>query len=80
MGMMDRYLIRKIVHYSTGVFAAVMILTGMGMTQPGAAYSLTGGAIDRGIMFQIHSTIWILFVLLLICHVLLSMPLHSTSN
>jgi thiosulfate reductase cytochrome b subunit len=66
--------IRKIIHYSLMVLTILMIITGLGITEPGIVGSLTFGILGKATAYRLHFVLWGPFVILLILHVYISLP------
>lgn len=66
--------IKKIVQYLLLAIIILMILTGLGITQPGIIGSLTFGILEKMPSFRLHYFLWGPFVIILIVHVYLSLP------
>jgi len=64
--------IRKIIHYSLMVLTILMIITGLGITEPGIVGSLTFGILGKATAYRLHFVLWGPFVILLILHIHIS--------
>jgi len=57
-----------------------MVLTGLGITEPGIIGLLTGGFLGKMLSYRIHFFLWGPFMIMLIIHVYLSMARRSGSE
>jgi len=56
------------------ILSVLMVLTGLGITEPGIIGPFTGGILGKMLSYRIHFFLWGPFVIVLIIHVYLSLP------
>jgi len=66
--------IRKIVQSILLALSLLMVLTGLGITEPGIIGPLTFDILGKMLAYRLHFFFWGPFVLVLIIHVYLSLP------
>ncbi len=71
---------RKMIHYSLLVVTVLMVITGLGITEPGIVGALTLGMLGKATSYRLHFIIWGPFVILLILHVYISLPKSRRSS
>jgi len=77
---MNRRVIKKIVQYVLMILSVLMVLTGLGITEPGIIGPVTGGILGKMLSYRIHFFLWGPFAIALIIHVYLSMTRRSVSE
>lgn len=65
---------KRIIQYLLLAFSVLMVLTGLGITEPGIIGPLTGGILGKMPSSRLHAFLWGPFVIILIMHVYLSLP------
>jgi len=63
---------RRWVSWTLLALALLLVLTGLGITEFRTVEVLTFGLLGKSLSFQLHSLLWIPFLLVLILHVALS--------
>jgi len=63
---------RRWVSWTLLALALLLVLTGLGITEFRTVEALTFGLLGKSLSFQLHSLLWIPFLLVLILHVALS--------
>ena len=66
--------LKRIIQYLLLVFSVLMVITGLGITEPGIIGLLTGGILGKMPSYRLHFFLWGPFVIILIIHVYLSQP------
>ena len=66
--------IKKTVHSVLLVLTIGMVLTGLGIAEPGIIGPLTLGILSKLTSFRLHYILWGPFVIVLIIHVYLTLP------
>ena len=64
--------LRRAVGWLLLALALLLVLTGLGITEYQAVGALTFGLLGKALSFQLHSILWIPFLVVLAAHVLLS--------
>lgn len=67
-----RLLYRRLVSWTLLALALLLILTGLGITEFRTVEPLTLGLLGKAFSFQLHSLLWIPFIIVLFLHVALS--------
>lgn len=70
---MKKQEIKRMVQFALLILSVLMVLTGLGITQPGIIEPLTGGILGKMISNRIHSFLWGPLVIVLIIHIYLSL-------
>lgn len=65
---------KRIVQYVLLALSVLMVLTGLGITEPGIIGPLTLGALGKLPSYRLHFFFWGPFVIVLIIHIYLSLP------
>ncbi|MCA1916416.1 hypothetical protein [Methanospirillum hungatei] len=73
---MNRREIHKQVAYALMACTGIVIITGLGITEPGIITPLTFGLFDKFISFRIHTFLWGPFCILCIIHIWLTKTTH----
>lgn len=63
---MDRKKISRITNLILNIFAVMLLITGLGITQFGIMDSITFGFLDKLTSFKLHSAFWVPFALALL--------------
>ena len=69
---MARWNLRRAVGWLLLAFALLLVITGLGITEWRTVESITFGLLPKALSFQLHSLLWIPFLVILAVHVLLS--------
>ncbi|MDD1662708.1 MAG: hypothetical protein LUQ60_03055 [Methanomicrobiales archaeon] len=69
---MARLNLRRAVGWLLLAFALLLIITGLGITEFRTVEAVTFGLLPKALSFQLHSLLWIPFLVILACHMLLS--------
>jgi thiosulfate reductase cytochrome b subunit len=67
-----RPLYRRLVSWTLLALALLLILTGLGITEFRTVDPLTFGLLGKALAFQLHSLLWIPFIIVLFLHLALS--------
>ncbi|MDD1656259.1 MAG: hypothetical protein LUO87_02660 [Methanomicrobiales archaeon] len=67
-----RPLYRRLVSWTLLALALLLVLTGLGITEFRTVEPLTFGLLGKNLSFQLHSLLWIPFLLVLLLHLALS--------
>jgi len=69
---MARWNLRRAVGWLLLAFSLLIIITGLGITEWRTVEAVTLGLLPKALSFQLHSLLWIPFLAILACHLLLS--------
>ena len=69
---MSQYQIRRVIHWLLLIVVILYLLAGFDITEFRVVETVTFGLLTKGVAFNIHSMLWIPFVILLVLHVFLS--------
>ncbi len=69
---MARWNLRRAVGWLLLAFSLLLIITGLGITEWRTVEAVTLGLLPKALSFQLHSLLWIPFLAILACHLLLS--------
>jgi thiosulfate reductase cytochrome b subunit len=69
---MARWNLRRVVGWLLLAFSLLIIITGLGITEWRTVEAVTLGLLPKALSFQLHSLLWIPFLAILACHLLLS--------
>jgi thiosulfate reductase cytochrome b subunit len=69
---MARWTLRRAVGWLLLLFALLLVITGLGITDWQIVGAVTFGLLGKALSFQLHSLLWIPFLVLLVIHILLS--------
>ena len=69
---MARWNLRRAVGWLLLAFALLLVITGLGITEWRTVEAATFGLLPKALSFQLHSLLWIPFLAILACHMLLS--------
>jgi cytochrome b subunit of formate dehydrogenase len=69
---MARWNLRRVVGWLLLAFALLLVITGLGITEWRSTEAVTFGLLPKALSFQLHSLLWIPFLVILAGHVLLS--------
>jgi thiosulfate reductase cytochrome b subunit len=69
---MARWNLRRVVGWLLLAFALLLVITGLGITEFRTVEAVTFGLLPKALSFQLHSLLWIPFLVILACHMLLS--------
>ena len=69
---MARWNLRRVVGWLLLVFALLLVITGLGITEYRIIGAVTFGLLGKALSFQLHSLLWIPFLLVLALHLVLS--------
>ena len=69
---MVRLNLRRAVGWLLLAFALLLVITGLGITEFRTVQAATFGLLPKALSFQLHSLLWIPFLAILACHMLLS--------
>ena len=63
---------RRLVAWMLLALALILIVTGLGITEFRTVEALTFGLLSKNLSFQLHSLLWIPFIVVLVLHMALS--------
>ena len=66
-------MLKKQVNYALFVATFLMILTGLGITEPGIITIITFGFLDKLVAYRLHIILWGPFTILFILHIALNL-------
>jgi hypothetical protein len=69
---MNKKIISKWVNLLLNIFAILLIISGLGITEYNIVEGLTFGLLNKAISFKLHTLLWIPFALLLIVRLYLN--------
>ena len=69
---MARLNLRRGVGWLLLAFALLLVITGLGITEWRTVQAITFGLLPKALSFQLHSLLWIPFLVILAGHMLLS--------
>jgi len=69
---MERQMIKKQVNYALLAGTVLMVITGLGITEPGIITPLTFGLFGKLTSYRVHTLLWGPFTILFIIHVALN--------
>jgi len=69
---MDRKTTKKAVHIILMILIVVVIVSGLGITYYRSIEYITGGLLDKTLSFQLHTLIFLPFLLVLLVHLFFS--------
>ena len=69
---MARWNPRRVVGWLLLAFSLLLVITGLGITEFRTMEAVTFGLLPKALSFQLHSLLWIPFLAILACHLLLS--------
>ena len=69
---MDRKTTKKAVHIILMILIVVVIVSGLGITYYRSIESITGGLLDKTLSFQLHTLLFLPFLLVLLVHLFFS--------
>lgn len=69
---MDRKTIKKAVHITLIILMFIVIITGLGITYYRSIELITGGLLDKTLSFQLHTILFLPFLLILLIHIFFS--------
>jgi thiosulfate reductase cytochrome b subunit len=72
--------IKRITQYILLILSMLMVLTGLGITEPGTIEIVTFGILGKSLAYRLHYYLWGGFMIFLIIHVYLSLPRRSGSE
>jgi len=64
-------LVKKTIHWLLAIVAIMFLITGFGITEFRMVETLTFGLLTKNLAFNIHNSLWIPFIILLILHICL---------
>jgi cytochrome b subunit of formate dehydrogenase len=67
-----RWNLRRAVGWLLLAFALLLVITGLGITEWQIVEAATFGLLSKALSFQLHNLLWIPFLAILACHMLLS--------
>lgn len=70
---MKIHLVKRIIQYVLAILSVLMVLTGLGITEPGIIGPITGGILGKMLSYRIHFFLWGPFMIILIIHVYISL-------
>ena len=69
---MDRKTTKKAVHIILMILIVVVIVSGLGITYYRSIEDITGGLLDKTLSFQLHTLLFLPFLLVLLVHLFFS--------
>lgn len=69
---MDRKTTKKAVHIILRILIVVVIVSGLGITYYRSIEYITGGLLDKTLSFQLHTLLFLPFLLVLLVHLFFS--------
>jgi len=66
---MDRKTIKKTVHILLIILTFIVIISGLGITYYRSIEHLTSGLLDKTLSFQLHTLLFLPFLLILLIHI-----------
>lgn len=69
---MTRQMVKKQVNYALLIATILIVITGLGITEPGIITPLTFGMLGKLTSYRIHTLIWGPFTILFIIHIALN--------
>ncbi|MFA0847501.1 MAG: hypothetical protein ACC614_08015 [Methanobacterium formicicum] len=69
---MDRKTTKKAVHIILMILIVVVIVSGLGITYYRSIEYITGGLLDKTLSFQLHTLLFLPFLLVLLVHLFFS--------
>ncbi|AXV39343.1 hypothetical protein [Methanobacterium sp. BAmetb5] len=69
---MDRKTTKKAVHLILIILIVVVIVSGLGITYYRSIEHITGGLLDKTLSFQLHTLLFLPFLLVLLVHLFFS--------
>ena len=69
---MARRNLQRVVGWLLLAFALLLVITGLGITEWRTVEAVTFGLLPKALSFQLHSLLWIPFLVILAGHMLLS--------
>jgi thiosulfate reductase cytochrome b subunit len=69
---MARWNLRRAVGWLLLALAFLLVVTGLGITEYRTVEAITFGILGKALSFQLHSLLWIPFLVVLACHLALS--------
>jgi len=69
---MARWSLRRVVGWLLLLFALLLVITGLGITEWQIVEAATFGLLSKALSFQLHNILWIPFLVLLVAHILLT--------
>jgi len=69
---MARWNPRRVVGWLLLAFSLLLVITGLGITEFRTVEAVTFGLLPKALSFQLHSLLWIPFLVILAGHLLLS--------
>jgi hypothetical protein len=64
--------LRRVIGWLLLSLALLLVITGLGITEFRTVEAVTFGLLPKALSFQLHSLLWIPFLAILACHMLLS--------
>ena len=71
--MINKELIKRIIHWLLLIVIVLYFVTGFGITEFGIVEALTAGLLTKVLAFKLHNVLWIPFIILLVSHIFLSL-------
>jgi thiosulfate reductase cytochrome b subunit len=72
--------LRRAVGWLLLAFALLLVVTGLGITEYRIVEAMTFGLLGKALSFQLHSLLWIPFLVVLAAHLLLSCRAGKRGN
>ncbi|OPX57407.1 MAG: hypothetical protein A4E25_02307 [Methanobacterium sp. PtaB.Bin024] len=69
---MDRKATKKTIHIILLILIVIVIVSGLGISYYQTIETITGGFLDKTLSFQIHSLLFLPFLLILLIHLFFS--------
>jgi len=69
---MDRKAIKKTVHLALLILIAIVIISGLGISYYQTIEGITGGLLSKNLSFQLHTLLFLPFLLILLIHIFFS--------
>jgi len=69
---MDRKAIKKTVHLALLILVAIVIISGRGISYYQTIEGITGGLLSKNLSFQLHTLLFLPFLLILLIHIFFS--------
>jgi len=69
---MDRQITKKAVHITLIILIFIVIISGLGITYYKNIELVTGGLLDKTLSFELHTLLFLPFLLILLIHIFFS--------